>query len=52
MRKMSREPNASWKAVMVYGNGNGSAPSTCNGGTETGPVGIDRSSGKKRGRGS
>uniref|UniRef100_A0A0A9F885 Ppt1 n=1 Tax=Arundo donax TaxID=35708 RepID=A0A0A9F885_ARUDO len=21
MRKISREPNASWKAVMVYGNG-------------------------------
>jgi hypothetical protein len=32
MRKMSREPNASWKAVMVYGSGNGSAPRTCNGG--------------------
>lgn len=31
MRKMSREPKASWKAVIVYGSGNGSAPRTCNG---------------------
>jgi hypothetical protein len=31
MRKMSREPKASWKAVMVYGSGSGSAPRTCSG---------------------
>jgi len=52
MRKMSREPNASWKAVMVYGSGNGSAPRTCNGGTETDPIGLDRSSkGEEEGEG-
>ena len=41
MRKMSREPNASWKAVMVYGSGSGSAPRTC-GGERTALVDLDR----------
>lgn len=53
MRKMSREPKASWKAVMVYGSGSGSAPRTCNGGRARLVFLIDQAikGKKKKGRG-